>query len=242
MNEQFFVEFNIEKCFDLAEEIFLKSSGINKEGDKFERMRQSAFALRDELGDGIDIKGLHSHYDSFSLGGEWLTVFRREDVIDSNPLAAIKCTAFAQIDPASVEGVYAYAVSAGDYHLEARPIMDQLFADMWGTAFTEAARQMVIEDLLTETTGDGATGKMSLSDNFGPGFYGMDSGEMLKLPALVDFDALGLEVLESSVISPMKSCAGILFKVNDRYKQLNLACEHCYGNRRSCNLCAVLSK
>ncbi len=192
------LQFDRDECCERATELFIKESGVGKEGEKFERMHKEAFEIRKLIEPGIDVKGLYSFYEDFSLEGQVLKVIgvNGEEI-------AMKCTAFEQIDPDTVEGVYFYAVTAGNFYLENMPIMKQLYADIWGTAFTDAIREMLIEHLKS---------KHPVSDSFGPGFYGMDVNEMQMMPELVDFTSLGMDVKESSIILPLKSCAGILFK------------------------------
>ena len=78
-----------------------------------------------------------------------------------------------------------------------------------------------------------------MSDSFGPGFYGMDVAEMQKMPRMVDFAALDMSVKESSIILPLKSCAGILFAVNEKYVPINNACQFCLGSKKTCTLCSI---
>lgn len=56
---------------------------------------------------------------------------------------------------------------------------------------------------------------------------------------LLDFDQLGIEVKESNIMVPMKSCAGLHFAVNDDYQHINSQCASCFGNLKSCKLCQV---
>lgn len=233
MNKQTRVEFNMVECCDRAQELFIEESGVAKEGEKYERMREAAFAIREELEDRVQVKGEYGFYERFELDGQKLTLFDSE----GSAITSVDCTAFEQLEPASLEGVYAYAVSAGDYYLEDRPIMDQLYADIWGTAFTDAIRAMLVEVIRNDCRKEDAG--FNTSDSFGPGFYGMDSFEMHKMPLIVDFEELGMEVKESGVILPLKSCAGILFRVNGSYEHLNSACELCYGSKKTCTLCSV---
>jgi len=214
------LELDKTKCCEIALELFMEESGCSKEGEKYDRMRKEAFQVLDVIKSGIDIKAIYSFYDELQFDGPVLTVEGRE----------FRCTAFEQLDSEAIEGAYFYAVSAGDYYLEDKPIMQQLYADIWGTAFTDAIRRMLV-DMLKQNH--------AVSDSFGPGFYGMDVIEMKKMPEMVDFGRLGMEVRDSCVILPLKSCAGILFKVNEKYRRLNSACELCYGSKKTCTLCSI---
>ena len=229
MNQQVNVEFNMEECCSRAEELFLKSSGISGEGEKYENLHRSAFALRDEILESIELRGAYRFYENCRLSADGLSVRTGDGMED----VSLKCTAFQQLNPDAIEGVYVYGLTTGDFSLEDRSITDQLFCDFWGTAFVDAAR----ENLLAEIGK-----KHPVSDSFGPGFYGMDPMEISKLSQLVDFTAIDMKINESSMLLPQKSCCGILFKVNDKYEKLNSACELCLGNIKTCSLCSMHEK
>lgn len=221
MRKQFF-KVDRAECNELALEIFTANSGIDKQGRKFERMREGAFRMRERIEAKIDLHGEAIYYtvDEIRLAGGELTVAEKR----------IACRAFEQVRPDSVEGVYLYACCAGDYYMENEPIIDQLYADIWGTAFTDAVRILIKKELEKEA---------ALSDSFGPGFYGMEVTELAKLEQLLDFDALGIQVRDSCIMVPLKSCAGLYLKVNDKYQKLAGACEACRGTHTSCTLCAI---
>ncbi len=220
--EKRFFKLDEAACNELALRIFTANSGINKEGRKFERMRKDAFRMREMIEDKIDLHAEAIYYtaDEMELSGQTLEIAG----------TGLSCRAFEQISPDAVEGVYLYACCAGDYYLEDEPIMDQLYADIWGTAFTDAVRLLIKKELEKDA---------ALSDSFGPGFYGMELTELEKLAQLLDFDALGIEVRNSCVMVPVKSCAGIYFQTNENYRKMNRACESCYGTHTSCKLCMV---
>ncbi|MDD4200351.1 MAG: hypothetical protein PHS19_03070 [Eubacteriales bacterium] len=220
MNRNHFIEPDIEKCCNRALRLFLMESGVGKEGEKYERMRRDALRVRERISSRVNVKGVYSYYDEFTLKGQVLKVDGTE----------FRCTAFEQLDPKTLKGVFFYAVTAGEYHMDLEPIMDQLYADIWGTAFTDAMREEVMSFL-------GGMGK--ISDSFGPGFYGMDVSEMKKMTDFVDFESMGMKIRESGIITPLKSCSGILFSVTEEYKALNSACELCFGSRKTCSLCAM---
>lgn len=224
MRENIILKFNIEECSERAEKLFLAQSGIGGEGEKFERMREDAFCVWEEIENRVDIKATYSFFDSFGLDGRLLSVKGDREK------TKFTCPAFEQINPDSVEGVYFYALTVGDFHMGNRSIMEQLYADIWGTAFTDSAR----EKLMEEFRKDG-----EISDSFGPGFYGMETSEMLKMPSCIDFALVGLEVKDSGVILPLKSCAGMVFRVNETYRTMGNACRDCLGNVRTCSLCSM---
>ncbi|MEG0830068.1 MAG: hypothetical protein RSD88_02875 [Anaerovoracaceae bacterium] len=217
MNTQIY-NVNNEDCNELAQELFLQISGINKEGRKFERMNKEAFIMRKKIEEHIKMRAAYSYIQDVKLEG-------RTAIIAGE---AFYCNAFEKIRPDTVKGAYIYALSAGDFSLPEDPIMNQLYADIWGTAFTDAVRLLLKKDLEKRS---------KLSDSFGPGFYGMDVAEMVKMTNLINFDQLEMELRSSSIILPLKSCTGLYFHVTDQYEYMNQACEACRGSASSCKLC-----
>ena len=119
-------------------------------------------------------------------------------------------------------------ITGGEYYLDNEPIMNQLYADIWGTSFAEATR-LYLEKTMTKNR--------LISDSFGPGFYGMSVDQMNELVKLIDNKAIGIEVRGNGIMLPLKSCGGIVFNVNENYSKLNTQCLECYGNILSCALC-----
>lgn len=214
-------EIDREGCNEAAHQIFLETSGINrKTGKKFERMAQDAYRMRQAIEKNVEIRIAYRFFDRVDIDG-------KTAVIGGETL---HCSAFEQIDPKQVKGAYVYALAVGDFGLPDEPIMDQLYADIWGSAFTDAARFQLRDALMEEA---------ALSDSFGPGFYGMDVSEMATVAKLLDFGALNIEVRNSRIILPLKSCAGLYFSVTEDYEPLGQECENCLGTHSSCKLCQV---
>lgn len=213
------IKIDNQKLNDLAEDIFLKISGLGRENAKYAHMREDAFRVRAMVQDKLSVVAEYRFYDEPELAGNCLKV-GDTDLI---------CGAFLQLEQEMIDGVYLYVVSAGEVSLPDSGIMDQLYADFWGNAYTDALRQIMIEEI--KNTAD-------ISDSFGPGFYGMDTAEMTKLESLLEFAQKGLKV-KGGMMIPQKSCAGIVFSVNDKYRKLDAACESCQGNHLNCSMCIV---
>lgn len=208
------------QCSRIANDIFIKDSGIDRPGRKFEKMREAAYQIRSLIGSDVKLRFACRYYDEINLTGKTLVIGGQSFV----------CNAFEQIESGAVEGVYAYAVCAGEFDMPDKKIMDQLYADIWGTAFADAVRFVVRQRLEEEA---------ALSESFGPGFYGMDVSEISNLDKLLDFSRIGIELRNDTIMVPLKSCAGMFFKVNENYIPLNTACETCRGSHKSCRLCHV---
>lgn len=220
MKNNHFMEFDRDRCNELAQVIFLETSGIRGKSRKAERMQREAMAERRVIDERIKLRAEYVFYDDVEFSG-------KKAVIGGQ---ALICSAFEQIKGDTVHGAYVYALSAGDFSFPEDTLMNQLYADLWGTAFADAARILLKEELEK---------KDRLSDSFGPGFYGMKVSEMAKLAELVDIACLDMQLKDSGVLLPLKSCAGIYFCVDEGYTELNEACGSCRGNHQSCRLCNV---
>lgn len=210
-----------QQCNKLAESIFMKISGIDKPGMKYKKMKKDAYRIRQVIDDRIKIRAGYVFYDNVNLEGKKATV---------NGGKTIHCNAFEQIDKETVNGLFAYALSVGDFSLPEYSITEQLYADIWGTAFTDAVRILLKEELESNSR---------VSDSFGPGFYGMELSEMENLAELIHIEEFGIEVKNSRILLPLKSCAGVYFKTTEKYIPINSECEICSGNSKGCTFCQI---
>lgn len=213
------VEYNT-KLISLADEIFMNTFGMGRSGSKYDRMRQEAAEVIKKIQHKVNVRSTYKYFDSFSLKGTELTVSGQ----------SFSCKAFEKIEPQSVKGIYIYALSSGDFSCVGETTRKQLYADMWGNAVTDAGR-IILREVLESYT--------AVSDSFGPGFYGMDVTEMVKIDALIDFSKVGVELIENKILFPLKSCAGIFLAVNETYKRLDAHCKYCEGKYDSCDLCSL---
>lgn len=205
---------------EYAKEIFLNISGLNREGKKYDRMRLDSEMVRSLVINQFvpEVECLYT--DNVKLNDD-------SAIIEGT---SFKCRAFDQLDDTSVNGAFVYAITSGNFQLPNESVINQLYADLWGTAYTDALRLFVMEQLEEQ---------YNISDSFGPGFYGMDMSETVKIAEIIDFNALGIELKDNGVMVPLKSCTGLYFTVNDKYKPLDAACADCKGNHSSCRLCQM---
>ncbi|MFV0363288.1 MAG: hypothetical protein ACK5LL_09420 [Suipraeoptans sp.] len=220
--EKKFFDVDSEQCKKLAMAFFEQSSGIDLPGTKFQRMRKASLAVLDKIKSRIDLSGEYAYFpkSEFSFEENGLRV---GDI-------HIKCNAFEQFNHDCIEGLYIYACSAGDYAIKNEDVLNQVYADLWGTSYAYAIRLLIKENM--EKNG-------RISESFGPGFYGMALSELKKIEELLDFERLGIQISRGTIMIPLKSCAGFYFHVDDAYQPVNIQCESCLGNQTSCNFCHV---
>jgi len=217
------IELNKERCSHAAAEIFLGIAKLNEGGPRNEAIRKRAAEIRELLEDRISLKAVLSYFDAVILEGRDLKI---GDVL-------LECNGFEQIDPETVKGAYVYMLTAGDFTLEGYPAMDQLLADLWGTAFTDAGRTALKETIETDAENWG----LKISDGFGPGFYGMKLEQMKVIAELASGEAVGIDVSDSGTLKPEKSCGGVYLAVEDDYCLLQGECLYCSGNESGCQYC-----
>ena len=214
------ISFDSQMLQEESEQLFTKMGGLDKAGKRIERIRELGTQIRDVIDDLIEAKAIVSFYPADQITKDGMSIW-----IDGTE---IRCNAFEQIDTDQIKGAYVYFIYAGDIYLEDRPIMDQLLIDMWGTAFVDSIRKHFGEMLAEES---------NLSEEFGPGFYGMDVRQMIDLTKLTDPKKIGIEVRKTGIILPQKSCGGIYLAVEDGYVPLDTACADCIGTFSSCSYC-----
>ncbi len=214
-------------------EYFLRSSGLAREGEKFVKMRRNANKIKEEIEDRVDIKAVLSYFDEFQMIEDILTIQGE----------AFACNPFFLIKPEKVKGVYLYAITAGDYSMDDREIMDQLYADIWGTSYVDAGRiileEYILEDFLDRNRTQGYQNSVLISNSFGPGFYGMETGDTKKIFNIIDGSKVGIDCRESGIMVPLKSCTGIYLIVEAGTELPKIECETCLGSTISCNMCNV---
>lgn len=218
-----------------ATQLFLNYSGLNREGEKYRKMREEAFLIKDAIKCRVNVKAVVSYFEHINMVGRTLEF--KGYTFESN--------AFELIDKNLVKGAFLYVITAGDYALEDKPILEQLYADIWGNSYIDAGRD-ILKTRLLNLVGEEelfvkiAQGKsLKLSDSFGPGFYGMDVAQMQELFQIQNGNEIDVKLRSSSIMVPIKSCAGIYFLVEESYKELKKECADCLGNMTSCNFCKI---
>lgn len=246
--ESIILEIDKNKIELKARDFFLKSSGLFSEDKRFAEMRASAERIKEEIKGKVDIRAVVSYFDEFQMMDNTLTVQGR----------TFTCKPFYLIRPEAVRGVYLYAITAGDWSMDGREIMDQLYADMWGTSYLDAARKIlpdiILEDFFSKgifaknvlsedpsskRSSECSKDKIIITDSFGPGFYGMETGDTTKIFELIDGSKISVVCKESGVMVPLKSCSGIYLIVDADTELPGINCEACLGNMMSCNMCNI---
>jgi hypothetical protein len=220
-----------ERAHAGAEKRFLNTCGIVPGGSKkHQRMLEQGLKARESGIDGIDIRSLVRF-----VGPE---AFRDGKIYVDD--AVLDCNYFTRIPPEYVEGMYIYMMTVGECLFESEDkIMEFLFADIWGNSYVDSGIEALREDYVIPDMKKRFPGKnVFLSEEFGPGYYGMFVGRTMEFEKILDCASIGVKVKDSGMMIPQKSCAGLFFVLNHELEK-EPACMRCMGNSKGCDFCEI---
>jgi hypothetical protein len=216
-----------------AMEYFIKICGLDREGEKYRRMLQQGMDIKEMLSDRVKIKAVVSSFPGNSIRG---------NRAELNGIT-FECNAFQKLDPEHICRIYVYILSAGIYELDNDdPILDQLFADIWGTAYVDAGLELLKEYVEADLRESCGNPEITVLDSFGPGFYGMGVNQVGKFFELLDGDKIGVKVRSNSLILPLKSCTGFFIGVDDMTPLPASDCKSCQSEYKNCAFCQATIK
>ena len=234
--ERFTFEIHKEQLNAEAQGYFVKSAGLADESDKSKRMLKDANEIKNEIEESLRIKVAVSFFSNFEVHEDTLTIER----------VSFKCNPFSLLCQKDVKGVYLYVITAGDYNIENRGILDQLYVDIWKTAYLDAGRnalkKLLLEQYYSKNRNTESFKEIIIAGSFGPGFYGMEPKDIMKIVKLVDSAGIGVECNESEIMSPIQTCAGIYLLLESGTLFPGEECDTCLGSRMNCNMCNVRGK
>ena len=233
-NDQILHSFSNEAALPRAWAYYLKTCGLPEkpESPKQRRMLERSEAVLSECLPMVNIRALTRRFGAEGLAGGALSL---------GP-ATFHCPAFGRLERDSVLSIYAYVLSAGEVALETENVSDQLFADIWGTSFTDAGIDLLEAEIARENPG------AVISSSFGPGFFGMDISMLAEFFNILSPKDIGVSIRSNCLLLPLKSSAGFFFAVRDEWMLPTRDCESCHGghdrpgNAGGCLFCANYQK
>ncbi len=215
-----------------AMEYFMKICGFDREGEKYRRMCKQGMEIKERIRHRVDIKAVVSSFPGNCISG------------NKAELCGItfECNAFQLLNPRHISGVYAYILTAGIFELDdSDPILDQLYADIWGTSYVDAGLEVLKSFVREDMNADG-NGNIVVLDSFGPGFYGMGVDQVGKFFELLDGDRIGVKARSNSLMLPLKSCSGFFVGVDDTAALPVADCKSCRAEYKNCAFCHAVIK
>lgn len=227
------IQLKADDADQYAYDYFINICGFrNREGDKYRRLLEHGMRIREKIMDRIDLKAVATSFDRDILSGN------RAKVGD----VTFVCNAFEQINQESVQKIYIYLFTSGNFELnDDAPVIDQLYADIWGTAYTDAGLE-VLKNYLKADFDRNSSGKTFMLDSFGPGFYGMDVDQIGSFFEVLNGDLIGVKARTNSLMLPLKSCAGFFVFVDDDTRLPSADCKSCRADHRGCEFCQAKIK
>ncbi len=222
MKKIFFKE---DEILPFARIRFEEMAGITQNRESNSAVMNIAESVRKKVMSDIEIKGNVLLTEKQKIEYEIMEV---EDYMFSSPY-------FIRIPNEIIEGTFFYLFmieNRTEKKLNRLNSLESVFADLWGTAYIDAVVELLQKKLKRTFCGK------FLSENFGPGYFGMPITDSKKYFDLLDGKTLGINLHENGILSPEKSCTGFFFITNKEIGR-NASCKKCIGNRRNCNLCRV---
>ncbi len=226
------VEIDFQAADQIAEGYFNAMCGFDskdpQKASKIKAMAKTGYEVRSKLRDVISIRAVIAPFGSETVRGRHFKI---------GPID-IECNAFEQIATDHIRNIYAYILTAGSFELDSDSVLDQFYADTWGTAYVDAGRdllQVMIRDQEKETAGD--EGKVFVTDSFGPGYYGMDLSQVEKFFELLDHGAIGVSLNSSVCMLPIKSCTGFFVTMDEDAGRFSDDCRSCLSRDKGCSFC-----
>ncbi len=225
-----------EEVDALAAEYYIKISCLNGAGDRDRRLLKQGLDIRRIIRDSITPQAIISSFHDAEIENNTVLL---EGI-------NFECNVFQLLNPKHVRAVYAFIITAGNLQQhEDAPILDQFYADIWGTSYVDAGlavlKQLVEKDF-SESPACNANYDFTVLDYFGPGFYGMDINQSGRFFELLDGARIGVKVTDDSIMHPIKSCTGFFVAVDDRTVLPYSDCRNCKAEYKNCHCCNVILK
>lgn len=217
-----------------AMEYFRTMCGLDREGDKYRRMWKQGMDVLERIRDKVDLKAVISGYPGSVI---------KSNVAEIDGLS-FTCNAFQRFPPEHIKGVYAYVMTAGTFELEEEgPFLNQLYADIWGTAYVDAGltvlKRLIEED---QRNHHQDASEVTVSEPFGPGYFGMDIGQVGKFFELLNGDSIGVRARSNNLMIPLKSCVGFYLATDGKTTLPSADCKSCLSEYKNCAFCQAIIK
>lgn len=225
------LKYEEELLADIADVYFDSMCGFTKEKPKAVAMKIQASELKNKIYDKIQVRGIYSIYTNEIFNEGKLLI----NEID------FSFQRLSKMNKSSIIKIIPYILTAGNYELEdSCSMLDKFYADTYGTAYVDAGRdelkndlfQKVMEEILTHDKRE-----IFISDSIGPGFYGIDTSKVGDFFKILDGEKIGVKTNDYNVILPVKSCVGMFIIVDDSKLLPDYDCMSCSTRDVNCKFC-----
>jgi len=226
------INISLDKIRTAAADYFEAICGFNRDREKYAAMYRQGLDVRETIFPEVKLQAIVRRFTAEGLNGAELQLGN----------AKFRCTAFERLSRPDVVAIYAFIISAKGFESEQGTLMEQFYADTWGTAYIDAGRDELRSFLgswhdasLKET--ETRPGNLFITDSFGPGYYGMSTDQVKLFFEVLDNAQIGVELAGDSVMLPLKSCAGFFVITNGTSAIPGSDCRSCSAEASGCNFC-----
>ncbi len=223
--DQQIINISIDDISSAAMGYFAATAGLKKDSEKHRRMWAHAMRVYEEFRQKAEIKVFLRYLVPGKIDGK---------NIYFNGIR-FSCNAFERFTPDNINGAYFYLLTVGDAGTDSEQLMDQLYADIWGTSLVDSANDK-IRGHISFVESEKEKGNV-LSAPFGPGYYGMALGQTVEFFQIVDAPLVGVTLTPGGMMLPQKSVTGLYLSVKDGSQLPPGSCENCIGGVSGCAFC-----
>lgn len=215
-----------EKVYDIAYDYMSVICGFDRATRMAEKSKANALKIREKIFNGTSMDFLIAPFGKECVKSDMFVIEGEE----------IPCDFLINIEAESIQGGYAFMFHAPMPDLSAFPVSDVYAADSWQTSFVDAGRD-VLREILLERYAKESGGFNYITDTLAPGLFGMKGSSIRTFFKIMDGSKIGLEILDSGMMDPVKSFAGIYLILDREYIKSAMDCANCISGGRNCNYC-----
>jgi len=208
---------------ELAEKNFTDMCGYNRRKPVSQKIIEQSLRSLNDVYHQLEIKVIISEYEKTCVDGINM-------LLDGK---LFNCNALAQLPAEEIERIYIYLLTVGELNVSEASVLNQVYYDMWQNAYMDAGQEILRQYL----QGLSCNIDRNVSDNFGPGFFGMDISQLEQFFAILDGEKICLKLLNSGFMSPSKSYAGFFLVTNSKQNFVGNDCGNCLSSGKTCMYC-----
>jgi hypothetical protein len=208
---------------ELAEKAFRAMCGYSRTKNVPQKKIEKSLRSLDDVYNQLELNVLISEYEKNCIDGT-------EILLDGE---LFTCDALSQIPAEEIERIYIYLLTVGELTLSDVSMLNRVYYDIWQNSYIDVGQEILRQHL----QGLSCNADKFISDNFGPGYFGMDTSQLEQFFAILDGEKICVKLLDSGFMSPSKSYAGFFLVTNSRQDFVGSDCEHCMSSGKTCVYC-----
>jgi len=217
---------DIEDLYEIAEQYMEIMCGYDRDSYMVQKSKKLAYKVRTKVFTGEKMPFLLKEFGKDSI-------YEDHFVIDGQK---IHCEALRKLDKCSIKGGFAFLFHSPMPDIYSLPISQMYLADSWETCFVDAGRDILREQLLKHYKIN-ADELLYITDTLAPGMAGMPFDEVRSFFQIFDGSQINMTLLESGMMAPVKSFAGIYLIIDREQIISTMNCSECVSDHKFCEYC-----